>query len=148
MSELKRFRDNGRKYKMEDRYKHHLGILRAIIKELGLPENCAMSDIPAAVRKMVASNNTIKEAIDLAVAEGVSFVRVESFVVKDCPIFGISTNVVNSRDVVVTHRNDQAEAEGYVAGEHGAAMSHCDYEKGSPQYEAWMDGWRRANSEC
>ncbi|QDH45176.1 hypothetical protein [Salmonella phage SE13] len=94
-SELKRFRDNGKKYKLEDRYQHHLGILKSIMRTAGMDEMEPLCNILPRVRHMVQDNVVLNKAIEQAQIEGVAFIRV---VHKE---EGISMEVVNSRNVII-----------------------------------------------
>ncbi|EOU3523188.1 hypothetical protein ACNU6Q_004661 [Salmonella enterica] len=91
-SELKH---NSKKYNLEDRYKHHLGILKSVMRTAGMDEMEPLCNILPRVRHMVQDNVVLNKAIEQAQAEGVAFIRVTHK--KD----GTSLEVVNSRNVTV-----------------------------------------------
>lgn len=95
-SELKH---NSKKYNLEDRYKHHLGILKSVMRTAGMDEMEPLCNILPRVRHMVQDNVVLNKAIEQAQAEGVAFIRVTHK--KD----GTSLEVVNSRNVVVKAGN-------------------------------------------
>lgn len=91
-SELKH---NSKKYNLEDRYKHHLGILKSVMRTAGMDEMEPLCNILPRVRHMVQDNVVLNKAIEQAQAEGVAFIRVTHK--KD----GTSLEVVNSRNVEI-----------------------------------------------
>lgn len=91
-SELKH---NSKKYNLEDRYKHHLGILKSVMRTAGMDEMEPLCNILPRVRHMVQDNVVLNKAIKQAQAEGVAFIRVTHK--KD----GTSLEVVNSRNVLI-----------------------------------------------
>ncbi len=91
-SELKH---NSKKYNLEDRYKHHLGILKSVMRTAGMDEMEPLCNILPRVRHMVQDNVVLNKAIEQAQAEGVAFIRVTHK--KD----GTSLEVVNSRNVLI-----------------------------------------------
>ncbi|QIN99047.1 hypothetical protein triss_27 [Salmonella phage triss] len=86
---------NGKKYNVEDRYRHHLGILKSIMRTAGMDEMEPLCNILPRVRHMVQDNAVLNKAIEQAQAEGVAFIRVTHK--KD----GTSLEVVNSRNVEI-----------------------------------------------
>lgn len=86
---------NGKKYNVEDRYRHHLGILKSIMRTAGMDETEPLCNILPRVRHMVQDNAVLNKAIEQAQAEGVAFIRVTHK--KD----GTSLEVVNSRNVEI-----------------------------------------------
>lgn len=90
---------NGKKYNVEDRYRHHLGILKSIMRTAGMDEMEPLCNILPRVRHMVQDNVVLNKAIEQAQAEGVAFIRVTHK--KD----GTSLEVVSSRNVVVKAGN-------------------------------------------
>lgn len=95
-SELKH---NSKKYNLEDRYKHHLGILKSVMRTAGMDEMEPLCNILPRVRHMVQDNVVLNKAIEQAQAEGVAFIRVTH------KNGGTSLEVVNSRNVVVKAGN-------------------------------------------
>lgn len=95
-SELKH---NSKKYNLEDRYKHHLGILKSVMRTAGMDEMEPLCNILPRVRHMVQDNVVLNKAIEQAQAEGVAFIRVTHK--KD----GTSLEVVNSRNVLIKADN-------------------------------------------
>lgn len=86
---------NGKKYNVEDRYRHHLGILKSIMRTAGMDEMEPLCNILPRVRHMVQDNVVLNKAIEQAQADGVAFIRVTHK--KD----GTSLEVVNSRNVEI-----------------------------------------------
>ncbi|ECO1594903.1 hypothetical protein AH463_22115 [Salmonella enterica subsp. enterica serovar Enteritidis] len=95
-SELKH---NSKKYNLEDRYKHHLGILKSVMRTAGMDEMEPLCNILPRVRHMVQDNIVLNKAIEQAQAEGVAFIRVTH------KNGDTSLEVVNSRNVVVKAGN-------------------------------------------
>ncbi|QIN98388.1 hypothetical protein [Escherichia coli] len=86
---------NGKKYNVEDRYRHHLGILKSIMRTAGMDEMEPLCNILPRVRHMVQDNAVLNKAIEQAQAEGVAFIRVTH------KNDGTSLEVVNSRNVEI-----------------------------------------------
>lgn len=95
---------NGKKYNVEDRYRHHLGILKSIMRTAGMDEMEPLCNILPRVRHMVQDNVVLNKAIEQAQAEGVAFIRVTHK--KD----GTSLEVVNSRNVVVKREDSSSDS--------------------------------------
>ncbi|WAQ79783.1 hypothetical protein [Escherichia phage AV127] len=95
---------NGKKYNVEDRYRHHLGILKSIMRTAGMDEMEPLCNILPRVRHMVQDNAVLNKAIEQAQLEGVAFIRVAH---KDD---GISLEVVNSRNVVVKREDSSSDS--------------------------------------
>ncbi|EID3231922.1 hypothetical protein K8W34_004235 [Salmonella enterica] len=96
--------DNSKKYNLEDRYKHHLGILKSVMRTAGMDEMEPLCNILPRVRHMVQDNVVLNKAIAQAQAEGVAFIRVTHK--KDGP----SLEVVNSRNVVVKREDSSSDS--------------------------------------
>lgn len=95
---------NGKKYNVEDRYRHHLGILKSIMRTAGMDEMEPLCNILPRVRHMVQDNVVLNKAIEQAQAEGVAFIRVTHK--KD----GTSLEVVNSRNVEVKREDSSSDS--------------------------------------
>ncbi|NHR67512.1 hypothetical protein [Escherichia coli] len=95
---------NGKKYNVEDRYRHHLGILKSIMRTAGMDEMEPLCNILPRVRHMVQDNVVLNKAIEQAQAEGVAFIRVTH---KDN---GISLEVVNSRNVEIKREDSLSDS--------------------------------------
>ncbi|QIN98761.1 hypothetical protein ciri_26 [Salmonella phage ciri] len=95
---------NGKKYNVEDRYRHHLGILKSIMRTAGMDEMEPLCNILPRVRHMVQDNVVLNKAIEQAQAEGVAFIRVTH---KED---GTSLEVVNSRNVVVKREDSSSDS--------------------------------------
>lgn len=95
---------NGKKYNVEDRYRHHLGILKSIMRTAGMDEMEPLCNILPRVRHMVQDNAVLNKAIEQAQAEGVAFIRVTHK--KD----GTSLEVVNSRNVEINREDSPSDS--------------------------------------
>ncbi len=95
---------NSKKYNLEDRYKHHLGILKSVMRTAGMDEMEPLCNILPRVRHMVQDNVVLNKAIEQAQAEGVAFIRVTHK--KD----GISLEVVNSRNVGIKREDSLSDS--------------------------------------
>lgn len=100
-SELKH---NSKKYNLEDRYKHHLGILKSVMRTAGMDEMEPLCNILPRVRHMVQDNVVLNKAIEQAQADGVAFIRVTHK--KD----GTSLEVVNSRNVEIKREDSSSDS--------------------------------------
>ena len=95
---------NGKKYNVEDRYRHHLGILKSIMRTAGMDEMEPLCNILPRVRHMVQDNVVLNKAIEQAQADGVAFIRVTHK--KD----GTSLEVVNSRNVEIKREDSSSDS--------------------------------------
>ncbi|QIN98904.1 hypothetical protein emhyr_27 [Salmonella phage emhyr] len=95
---------NGKKYNVEDRYRHHLGILKSIMRTAGMDEMEPLCNILPRVRHMVQDNAVLNKAIEQAQLEGVAFIRVAH---KD---EGISLEVVSSRNVGINREDSPSDS--------------------------------------
>lgn len=101
MSALKRFRNAGKKYKLEDRYQHHLGILKSIMRSVGMDEMEPLCNILPRIRHMAQDNAVLKQATEEAISKGVSFVRVSAFTEPGKELVGISVERINPERIVI-----------------------------------------------
>ncbi|XAG95401.1 hypothetical protein SOI901_16 [Erwinia phage SOI901] len=68
-------RNPGRGYSSEDKYRHHLGILRSIMRRLGMKETAPLSDIPNELNKQL---DILGETLEIAVDYGVAFIQIKA----------------------------------------------------------------------
>ena len=95
---------NSKKYNLEDRYKHHLGILKSVMRTAGMDEMEPLCNILPRVRHMVQDNVVLNKAIEQAQAEGVAFIRVTH------KNDGTSLEVVNSRNVEIKREDSPSDS--------------------------------------
>lgn len=66
-------RNPGRGYSSEDKYRHHLGILRSIMRRLGMKETAPLSDIPNELNKQM---DILGETAEAASMYGVAWIQI------------------------------------------------------------------------
>lgn len=70
---LKRMKAVNKKYSQEDKYRHHLGLLRTVMKMLDMPETASLTDIPVELEHKLAPLTLAEEKARIY---GVAFIRV------------------------------------------------------------------------
>lgn len=70
---LKKMKAVNKKYSQEDKYRHHLGLLRSIMRMLDMPETASLSDIPTELENKLLP---LAVAHEKAALYGVAFIRV------------------------------------------------------------------------
>lgn len=68
-------RNPGRGYSNEDKYRHHLGILRSIMRRLGMKETAPLSDIPNELNKQI---DILGETLEIAMDYGTAFIQIKA----------------------------------------------------------------------
>lgn len=68
-------RNPGRGYSNEDKYRHHLGILRSIMRRLGMKESAPLSDIPNELNKQI---DILGETLEIAMDYGTAFIQINA----------------------------------------------------------------------
>lgn len=62
-------------YTNEDKYRHHLGILRSIMRRLGMKETAPLSDIPNELNKQM---DILGETLEVAQVYGLAFIQINA----------------------------------------------------------------------
>lgn len=62
-------------YSNEDKYRHHLGILRSIMRRLGMSETSPLSDIPNELNKQM---DILGETLEVAELYGTAFIQINA----------------------------------------------------------------------
>lgn len=69
----KQMKKVNKKYSQEDKYRHHLGLLRSVMRILDMPEAASLTDIPTELETQLAP---LRIAADKAAIYGTAFIQV------------------------------------------------------------------------
>ncbi|WQZ00452.1 hypothetical protein AEV23_00008 [Klebsiella phage VB_KpM-AEV23] len=91
----------GQRYTLEDKYNHHLGILKSIMRSIGMDEKEPLCNVLPRVRHMYQDNVKLRHAIDQAMLYGTSFIQCKAFTEPGKELVGISIEVIDKERIII-----------------------------------------------